>query len=283
MENIFVTGVNGELSKSIAERLKKEKNFCVTQISVKGNQWKELSFNNIRCIVHVAGITPQNAKSEDDYEIVNHRLTCDLAEKAKIAGVNQFVYISSMAVYGVEQQMNAKNAAITKDTICKPTSEYGKSKLNAEKYLNSIEDEKFSASIIRVPSIYGKGKTEYLDQYRYLAGKLPVIPYAFVNLYKSAIYIDNLCELIYLTVKSNYRGIICPDDGEYAAADYCSAICNKKKSRIAGKLLELFLKNNSRIIDYYGAVCYSNELTNIFDGKYRKVSFYDAIRRSYEE
>ena len=150
--------------------------------------------------------------------------------------------------------------------------------------LNELDNTALNIAIIRTPSIYGKGKTEYLNQYKYFGRKLPVIPDAFRTQYKSAICTDNLCELIYLVIDRNHKGIVCPSDGEYAMVDYCSAIFpNKKKSRLLGKLIEIFMSKNSRINSYYGAVCYSSELTDIFDGEYRVVAFNDAIREACEE
>lgn len=254
MKNIIITGVNGEISKLFAERLKKEKDFDVSQISVRGSEWETLSWENTDCFIHAAGVTPQNIKTEDDYENVNYRLACRIAEKAKKEGVKKFIYISTMAVYGATQNMDAQKGTVTKKTSLNPKSAYGKSKLHAEEFLKTLQCDDFSVVIIRVPSIYGRGKTEYLDQYKYLAEKLPVIPYAFTKLYKSAICLDNLCELIYLAVNSDISGVICPDDGEISAVDFCSAIYpSKKKSVMLGKLIEIFLKKNARILDYYGA------------------------------
>ena len=155
--------------------------------------------------------------------------------------------------------------------------------MQAEKYLTQLENDNFRIAVIRVPSIYGKGKTEYIDQYKYLAEKLPLIPWAFENHYKSAIFVDNLSELIYLIINNQSAGIFCPDDGQISAVDFSSTIYPyKKKSKLLGKLIELFLKNNARIIDYFGAVCYDQDLTNAFDGKYRVLDLEKAIRKAYE-
>ena len=155
--------------------------------------------------------------------------------------------------------------------------------LQAEQALEKLSDESFSVAIVRVPSIYGKGKTEYLDQYRYLAQKLPFIPVAFDDHYKSAICVENLCELIALIIRNDAKGVFCPDDGLYAAVDFCSAIYpEKKRSRLFGRLMEIFLGRSERILDYYGTVCYSKELSDIFEGQYRIKSFKEAVRSSYE-
>lgn len=283
MNNILVTGKNGGLSVAVAEYLRNKNSCSVEQISLRGDAWKSEDLSSYDVVIHIAGVTPQNAKTTEDYYKINTDLTKELAVKCRHEGVSQFIYISSMAVYGIGQSMDIKKGTITVESLPTPDSDYGKSKLQAEKELKALASDTFTVAVIRVPSIYGKGKTEYIDQYKYLAEKLPVIPRAFEDHYKSAICIDNLCELIYLAVQERYAGTICPDDGQISAVDFCSAVYpNKKKSRFLGKLIELFLKNNARIIDYYGAICYSKELTDIFEGRYRITDYKKAVKQSYE-
>lgn len=282
MQNIIVTGANGKLSCKAADWLKGKNVFGVEQLSLRGD-WQNHDFADTYGIVHIAGITPQNAKAESDYKKINYELTRELANKAKTDGVKQFVFISSMAVYGACQSIDPKKN-IDENTPCSPNSDYGKSKLKAEEYLKGLRDENFRVCIIRVPSIFDGEKNEYIEQYKYLADKLPVIPKCFINNYKSFIHSDNLCELIYLAIEADFDGIICPHDGKISAFDICSAIYPKKpKSRVFGLAVELFLKNNPRISDYYGAICYSENLTDVFDGKYRVTDSLNAIRKMYEK
>lgn len=168
MKRILVTGKNGSISTAVADYLRDKNEYVVEQVSVRGESWKNRDFAGVDSIVHIAGVTPQNAKSTEDYYQINAELTKALAEKSKADGVKQFVYISSMAVYGIEQSMDTAKGTVTKDTEPNPTTVYGKSKLMAEKYITPIEDDYFRVAIIRVPSIFGKGKMEYIDQYKYL-------------------------------------------------------------------------------------------------------------------
>lgn len=283
MKKILITGKNGSLSVAVSDYLDQKGVYTADRVSLRDDHFLNVSFADVDAVVHIAGVTPQNAKSTEDYYTVNTDLTRRLAEKCKSDGVGQFIYISSMAVYGVVQSMDIEKGTVTKDTLPTPQTDYGKSKLQAEQALEELADERFSCAIIRVPSIYGKGKTEYLDQYRYLAQKLPFIPIAFDSHYKSAICVENLCELIHLIIQNDAKGVFCPDDGLYSAVDFCSAVFpEKKRSRAFGRLMEIFLKNNERILDYYGTVCYSRELSDIFGGDYRIKSFQEAVRASYE-
>ena len=101
--------------------------------------------------------------------------------------------------------------------------------------------------------------------------------------YKSIIYLDNLCEFIYLVLKNEGRGVFCPDDGKYSAVEICQAISSScKKSKFLGFLFKSFLRKSDRIRDYYGAIYYDDALTNIFEGKYRLVTLQEAIHIAYE-
>lgn len=283
-KRVLITGQSGSLSIAIAQWLQSKNNIVTSQLGLKDDEWKKQKLDCYDVVVHVAGVTPQNTTQAETFYTVNYQLTEELALKAKSEGVKQFIYLSSMAVYGLEQQMDINMGMAKEATLCKPKSDYGKSKFMAEECLRQMENGEFQLAIVRVPSIYGRGKTEYLDQYKYLSQKLPIIPNAFCSHYKSAIYVENLCELIYLLVENESRGVFCPDDGQYATVDYCAAIePAKKKSKILGFLLERLLKGNDRILDYYGTICYSDELTNVFEGKYRVCNLEEAVKKSYEK
>ncbi len=71
---------------------------------------------------------------EELYYKVNRDLTIELANKAKNAGVKQFIFMSTLSVYGLVGAVG-KEVMINKDTLCRPNSFYGKSKLEAEQLL----------------------------------------------------------------------------------------------------------------------------------------------------
>ena len=278
----MITGKNGNISTAISDCFKNKHGYDTEQLSLRGEDWKNRDLSGFEAVVHVAGVVPKEGINAEDFYKINHRLTEDFAKKAKASGIKHFIYISSMAVYGLGPQMSVTKGTVTEKTPCDPCSDYGKSKLLAEESLKELEDEDFNVTVIRVPSIYGKGKTEYLDQYKHLAEKFSGIPKAFTKNYKSMIYIDNLCELIWLVVANKYYGVVCPDDGEISAFDICKAIKpNKRISKIQGFVLSL-LKMSDRIKDYYGTICYDKKLTNIFESNYRVCDFKEAIKRSYE-
>ena len=118
----------------------------------------------------------------------------DTARKAKEDGVSQFIFMSSIIVYGNEGQ----KGIINQNTKENPADFYGRSKLMAEEGLKVLEDENFKVAVIRPPMIYGKDSKGNYPRLSKMAKKLPFFPY--VANQRSMLHIDNLCELIYLII-----------------------------------------------------------------------------------
>ena len=65
--------------------------------------WKEHDFSSYDVIYHVAGIAHQKETDANKslYQIVNCDLAIEVARKAKKEGIRQFIFMSSMSVYGL--------------------------------------------------------------------------------------------------------------------------------------------------------------------------------------
>ncbi|MHC5924116.1 NAD-dependent epimerase/dehydratase family protein, partial [Streptococcus pyogenes] len=82
-------------------------------------------FSPYDSVFHVAAIVHKNEKNINPqlYYTVNRDLPVELAKKAKSEGVKQFIFLSTMSVYGRNE------AIITSGTSLSPDTFYGKSKL----------------------------------------------------------------------------------------------------------------------------------------------------------
>lgn len=280
MKKILITGTTGLLDLGAFKYLSQKDDLIVENISLWGDDWKKADLSGYDSVIHCVGVIPKKDLDTETFYSVNHILTRDFAIKAKNDGVKHFVYISSMAVYGVNPSVS--DGIVYAETPLSPTSDYGKSKYLGEQELNKLESNSFKVASIRVPSIYSKENTAYFSQYEYINSKFKIIPLAFKNCVRSAIHLDNLCELIYLIIKNEYVGKVCPSDNDsFGTVEYCTLISNKKANRFFGKAIELF-KNNSIINNLFGSVAFSPDLTNIFDGKYRIVDAEIAIKEIYQ-
>lgn len=162
----------------------------VEKVSARNNQWKNTDFSQYDTILHVAAIVHQKETKDEQqlYIDVNQKLPVEVAKKAKAEGVSQFIFLSTMAVYGEVE------GAITKDTPLNPTTMYGKTKLAAERRLARLADESFRVSILRPPMVYGEKCPGNYSRLKKLAKVLPVFPE--VDNKRSMVHIDRLCQCI---------------------------------------------------------------------------------------
>ncbi|MDO9376592.1 MAG: NAD(P)-dependent oxidoreductase [Ferruginibacter sp.] len=110
---------------------------------------KQLRENNIRHIIHAAGIT--KAMRQDTYDYINATFTLNLAKAAEKLGdqFSKFVFISSLAAVG---PLTDPAKQILETNTPKPVTAYGRSKLLAEKNLSGVG---ISSVILRPTAIYG--------------------------------------------------------------------------------------------------------------------------------
>ena len=284
---VLISGKDSYIGDHIAEWLlkSKEQYFDVDFLDVRKPDWASKDFNGYDVVIHVAGIVHRkDIKDPTVYELVNTKLPYDVASKAKAAGVKQFVFLSTMAVYGIGKKL--KENYIDLNTPINPTSLYGLSKYNAEKKLQTLEDSSFIISIVRPPNVYGKGcKGGYISGYTSIIKKLPIIPDTYKNITQSILFIDNLCEFIRLIIVNKAGGIFLPQDNvTVSAVELMAAISNaiglnKKKSKPLGLLLRPF-SFLPLVVKGYGGIAYPLSASKYYDWDYVIVPFQDAIKQS---
>src|SRR5699024_7946352 len=169
----------------------------------------ETDFSTYDSVFHVAGIAhnSSNPKLEDKYFQVNRNLTIEVAKKVKSDGVTQFIFMSSIIIYGT------KNEFIDENTKPDPDNYYGESKIQAEQGILPHQDEKFNVAIIRPPMRYGKGSKGNYPLLSKLAQITPIFP-DYDN-QRSMLHIDNLIEFIRLLIDNDDFGIFFPQNEEY--------------------------------------------------------------------
>jgi UDP-glucose 4-epimerase len=210
MKHILITGANSYIGTSLEEWLnKKPKQYSVDTIDMIGDRWKGRDFSKYDAVFHVAGIAhvKETRKNKEIYYKVNRDLAFETAKKAKDEGIKQFIFLSSMSVYGIEEGIIDKNTPLI------PNTNYGKSKLQAEELINHLNDNSFKVAIIRPPMVYGKGCKGNYTKLSKLALKSPIFPK--IKNERSMIYIDNLCEFVKILIDDFSNGLFFPQNREY--------------------------------------------------------------------
>ena len=133
MKKILVTGKGSYIGTNFVQELSQYPDkYQVDELDMMDGSWKEYDFSNYDVIYHVAGLahsTPDESQRELYYR-VNTDLTYEVAVKAKKAGVKQFIFMSSIIVYGSGKI--GENRMIKRDTPLTPDNFYGDSKKQAE-------------------------------------------------------------------------------------------------------------------------------------------------------
>ena len=288
MINILITGRDSHIGNKLQTWIEEHNPnslFSVTQLDVVTDEWKKFDFSTVDVIVHVAAIVHRpDLKDWSLYKRVNADLPYEIATRAKNAGVKQFVFFSTMAVYGIGKTLN--KTPITKATIPQPKSMYGKSKLMAENNLLPLDCDSFKIAIVRPPNVYGEnGTLSYIDSFARMLRILPIIPDAYRNIKQSMINIDNLNELIRLLILNNRSGIYMPQDGTAVSSmELMLAICEAigKKARtsvLLGDIVKCF-RFIPLVTKVYGGIAYSDELSKVDGIEYEVVNFKEGVKNS---
>lgn len=170
-KTVLVTGVNGFLGSEIVNRLLTagysvratgQEPCCshsdVEYIQADITQAAQLSpiASRIAAVIHTAGLAHVFHRSEalaDRFSQINELGAENVARAAALAGVEHFILISSVSVYGPSTQ-----GLCTEENRCRPEGAYALSKLNAEKRVAALAQETgMAVTILRLATLYGEG------------------------------------------------------------------------------------------------------------------------------
>lgn len=274
-KKVLITGKNSYVGNQLAEWLAIEpEKYEVIKESLRNQKWKKIDFSIFDVVVHVAGIAHIKETEENKklYYKVNRDLAYEVAEKSKLDGVKQFVFLSSMSVYGLD------SGIINANTPLKPNNAYGKSKVEAEKLINTLIDESFTVAILRPPMIYGKGCRGNYPRLANLAIKTPIFPK--VNNRRSMIYIDNLSEFVRQLIDNCSAGIFFPQNEEYVNTSEMVRLIAKThgKKILMPKLFNPMLKmlNVSTVNKVFGDLVYEMSMSD----SVKLISFSETIKKT---
>jgi nucleoside-diphosphate-sugar epimerase len=112
-----------------------------------------LMLSGVQSVIHLAGLVGGGYGDPADFMRVNAQGTTALAQAAHDAGVEQFIYSSSITVYGLV-------ADALEDQPVELTPGYPESKIGAENALRDLLPDQ--STILRFPLVIGAGDTGFM-------------------------------------------------------------------------------------------------------------------------
>lgn len=291
-KNVLITGANSYIGESFKNWAGKYyiQNIAVDIIDMESPLWHKKNFAGYDCVLHVAGLVHNYVKKTDNaikekFYDVNTDLAIETCCKAKTSNVKQFIFMSSMSIYGDSPSLG-KNKVVDEHMMPCPDTIYGESKWRADKCIRKLEDIDFKVAVLRPPMIYGKGAKGNYAVLSKLARILPIFPN--INNKRSMLYIDNLCEFLCLLVLSGENGIYFPQNITYTN----TTDMVKKISEISGKhihilkIINLFVAAGSwipgrigKLIDKaFGNYVYSQKLSRYEGMEYCVKTLEESIK-----
>lgn len=286
MKKVLITGKNSYIGTSVENWLNKEPSkYKVETIDMIDGSWREKDFSDYDVVFHVAGIAhvSSDPKMEGLYYKVNRDLAIETAEKAKAEGIKQFIYMSSIIVYG---DSSDSKRIIDRNTVPTPSNFYGNSKLQAEEGLNKLVSDAFKIVIIRPPMIYGKGSKGNYPRLANLAKKTPIFP-DFDN-ERSMLHIDNLCEFIKVIIDQEEMGTFFPQNAEYVKTSEMVRLIAKshhkkiRLTKIFNPLIRLMFGIDT-VRKVFGNLVYDKSISKYDKANYQVRSFKESIEMTEQK
>jgi nucleoside-diphosphate-sugar epimerase len=157
--------------------------------------WRQ-ALTGVDIVIHLAArahILKDNATDpEAEFMRVNALSTANLAKQAIAAGVQQFVFMSTIGAVA-----SMSEAVLTEDSPCQPTTAYGRSKLAAERSLIDLATgTEMGWTIFRPTLVYGPGNPGNMERLIKLIRLDLPLPFAKIDNRRSLLFVGNLVDAI---------------------------------------------------------------------------------------
>jgi Nucleoside-diphosphate-sugar epimerases len=282
MKKILIYGSGSYIGNHFQASLEQE-GYNVIVVDSKIITPEDVDFSGIDVVIDVAGIAHINITPDMEplFYKVNTDTAIELCKASKANGVSQFIYMSSMNVYG---DTTDKIYSLDQEA---PHNFYGRSKWLADCEIHKLGDNYFHVVSLRPPVVYGYNCKGNFFELIKLAKYMLFVP-AFRNT-KSIIYIDYLSNILVQCIKNDETGILHPQNAEYTSTiDIIKAIraaLGKKTITIYGFnwLIHFLMKINHQFERAFSDDYYDKKFSTYRDNSYNKGDFkksiFDSVRK----
>lgn len=183
----------------------------------------------IHCAARVHGKEDPKTELADQMK-ANRDGTAELLRQAEAAGVQHFIFLSTIAVYG----LNYSSEIIAVDHPTNPQTAYAQAKLAAEDLLKASP---MRVTILRVPQVYGPHAPGLWRKLMRLCASGYPLPFDYAGNRRSMIAVQNLADLIRHSAQTQSlpQTILATDHEDLGT----TAICTQLR-RAMGKPRRLF-------------------------------------------
>lgn len=263
MANILITGASGfigsflvekglELGYTVYAAIRKtsntqhisDKRTNLIYLNINNKEKMQAQFSQLQqegitfdYVIHNAGATKVIKPS--DFHLINNQYTQNLMEALVAANTipKKFIFMGSLAAYGPG---SSDFKPVSHHSQPNPVTEYGKSKLAAEKYL--FQQTKIPFLIFRPTGVYGPREMDYYDYIKTINNKLEV----YIGSSKqqlSFIYVKDLVSVIYQSLNSDItnKAYFVTDGKSYSTKEFANIVKQKLNKKTIKLVIPKFL------------------------------------------
>ena len=198
-------------------------NFIELNLSSKAQLVEQLKGKAFDYVVHAAGVT--KCLNKADFRRINTEGTKNLVDALIETGMplKRLVFVSSLSVFGAIREQQPYEE-IRESDVPQPNTEYGRSKLAAEQYLDSL-GSRIPYIILRPTGVYGPKEKDY-----YIMAKSIKQHSDFAVGYRQQditfVYVEDVVQAIFLALEKgeNGRKYFLSDGQVYQSATFSKLI-----------------------------------------------------------
>ena len=200
-------------------------------------------------VIHNAGIT--KSSTDAHFELINYVHTKNLIKALRNSGntPEKFMFMSSLGAFGPGDEINYRQLRL--DDTPHPNTAYGRSKIHAEQYLQTLTD--FPYIVLRPTGVYGPREKDYFMMVKMIhAGSDVAI--GFKPQHLTFIYIKDLVKVCYSAIESplKNKAWFVADGDEYTSQEYTKIVKEAlNKKHVLKMTLPLFFV---KIISLFGVL-----------------------------